>query len=61
MSEREKIANATRQGKKAYWEGKPLSANPMRAATSRQAWEQAWLDEQKIDRIDAKYRDRRTP
>ncbi len=56
MSERSKILNASRLGKKAYWAGVPLSRNPMRARTSRSAWEDAWVSEKTLDEIDTKWR-----
>jgi len=43
MSEREKLDNAYRKGRRAFYEGVPLEANPMRATDSRMYWEDAWL------------------
>lgn len=45
MSERDKLDNARRKGKGAYWAGVPLSDNPMKARDSRMAWEDAWKSE----------------
>jgi len=47
MSEREKLDNARRKGKKAFWEGVPWEQNPMRAADSRQYWYDAWKEEER--------------
>lgn len=49
MSFREMIDNARRKGKKAYWDGVPLSQNPMRGADSKRFWEIGWRAEKKED------------
>lgn len=46
MSERDVTDNARRKGRKAYHDGTPLDANPMRAALSRLYWEIGWKSEQ---------------
>ena len=45
MSEREVIENAKRKGRRAYWQGIPLEANPMRSLLSKHAWAEAWKKE----------------
>ena len=45
MSEREVIENAKRKGRRAYWQGIPLEANPMRSLFSKHAWAEAWKKE----------------
>lgn len=44
--EQKEFELATRQGKKAFWDGVPLEANPMQSFDSRVAWEDAWKREQ---------------
>jgi len=47
MSERDKIENARRKGKKAYWDGVKIEQNPMRATDSWMIWREGWLHEQR--------------
>lgn len=52
MSEREKLENARRKGRRAAQDGYSLNDNPMRAMDSRYAWMEAYKAEKIIlDRI----------
>ena len=50
MSKREMVDNAKSLGRKAFWDNKSRSSNPMRGKRSRQAWEEAWEEEDKFTR-----------
>lgn len=41
-AEKDKLDNARRKGRKAFYEGLKLTDNPMRAIDSRHAWADAW-------------------
>jgi ribosome modulation factor len=51
MSERDKLDNAKRKGKSAFWAGAPRNANPMRARDSRLYWEWGWDEEANEARV----------
>lgn len=50
MSEREKDDNARSAGKKAFYDGVPLIACPLRARSSRHAWREGWMAEDREHR-----------
>ena len=49
MSDRQRLENAKRKGKKAYWSGIPLYGCPLRARDSILAWERAWSEERALN------------
>ena len=48
MSERDKLENARKKGRRAYLAGVPVADNPMTAPDSRLEWERAWRQEKEI-------------